>query len=96
MSKISSKNINRLNLPQSPVVLTILDGWGDREDASNNAIKNALKHIKDAYSLLAAEDSIELLVEDINRSIGFLDSITKKTTKDDVLDAVFSSFCVGK
>jgi tRNA modification GTPase len=61
-----------------------------------NAIKSALKHIKDAYSLLVAEDSIELLVEDINRSIGFLDSITKKTTKDDVLDAVFSSFCVGK
>ena len=61
-----------------------------------NAIKSALKHIKDAYSLLIAEDSMELLVEDINRSIGFLDSITKKTTKDDVLDAVFSSFCVGK
>ena len=61
-----------------------------------NAIKNALKHIKDAHELLIAEDSIELLVEDINRSIGFLDSITKKTTKDDVLDAVFSSFCVGK
>ncbi len=61
-----------------------------------NAIKSALKHTKDAYSLLAAEDSMELLVEDINRSISFLDSITKKTTKDDVLDAVFSSFCVGK
>ena len=61
-----------------------------------NAIKSALKHIKDAYSLLMAEDSMELLVEDINRSIVFLDSITKKTTKDDVLDVVFSSFCVGK
>ncbi len=61
-----------------------------------SAIKSALKHIKDAYLLLVAEDSIELLVEDINRSISFLDSITKKTTKDDVLDAVFSSFCVGK
>ena len=61
-----------------------------------NAIKSALKHLKDAYSLLEAEDSMELVVEDINRSISFLDNITKKTTKDDVLDAVFSSFCVGK
>jgi len=61
-----------------------------------NAIKSALKHLKDAYSLLKAEDSMELVVEDINRSISFLDNITKKTTKDDVLDAVFSSFCVGK
>jgi Predicted GTPase len=46
--------------------------------------------------LLLAGDSIELLIEDINRSIGYLDSITEKTTKDDVLDVVFSSFCVGK
>ena len=61
-----------------------------------NAIKDALNHIKDAHSLLIGEDSIELIVEDINRSIGFLDDITTKTTKDDVLDAVFSSFCVGK
>ena len=52
--------------------------------------------IKEAHLLLLAGDSIELLIEDINRSIGFLDSITEKTTKDDVLDAVFSSFCVGK
>ena len=61
-----------------------------------NAIKSALEHIKEARLLLLAGDSIELLVEDINRSIGYLDSITEKTTKDDVLDVVFSSFCVGK
>ncbi len=38
MSKISSKNINKLNVPQSPVVLAILDGWGYRENMANNAI----------------------------------------------------------
>ena len=60
------------------------------------AVKNSLKHIRDAYSLLTNKDSLELVIEDINRSIHFLDEITSKTTKDDVLDAVFSSFCVGK
>ena len=60
------------------------------------AIKNTLKHLEDAHSLIMVGDSLELVVEDINRSIGFLDSITSKTTKDDILDAVFSSFCVGK
>jgi len=60
------------------------------------AIKNTLKHLEDARSLIVVGDSLELVVEDINRSIGFLDSITSKTTKDDILDAVFSSFCVGK
>ena len=60
------------------------------------AVKGALKHIKDAHALLLGGDSLELIVEDINRSIDFLDSITSKTTKDDVLNEVFSSFCVGK
>ena len=60
------------------------------------AVESALKHVKDALSLLLGGDSLELIVEDINRSIDFLDSITSKTTKDDVLDEVFSSFCVGK
>ena len=60
------------------------------------ATEKALKHIKDSFALLKEGGSLELVVEDINRSIDFLDSITSKTTKDDVLDAVFSSFCVGK
>ncbi len=48
MSNISSKNINRLNVPQSPVVLAILDGWGYREDMSDNAIKSASTPIMDS------------------------------------------------
>ena len=48
MSKFSSKNINRLNLPQSPVVLAILDGWGHREEVSDNAIKTANTPIMDS------------------------------------------------
>jgi len=63
MSKISSKNINRLNLPQSPVVLAILDGWGDREEKSNNAIKSASTPIMDSlwhaypHTLISASGS---------------------------------------
>ena len=48
MSKISSKNIKRLSVPQSPVVLAILDGWGYRKEKSNNAIKNASTPIMDS------------------------------------------------
>ncbi len=48
MSKISSKNINKLSVPQSPVVLAILDGWGHREDKSDNAIKIANTPIMDS------------------------------------------------
>jgi 2,3-bisphosphoglycerate-independent phosphoglycerate mutase len=48
MSKFSRKNINKLNVPQSPVVLAILDGWGYREDISNNAIRSAKTPIMDS------------------------------------------------
>ena len=63
MSKISSKNINRLSVPQSPVVLAILDGWGHREDTSDNAIKSARTPIMDAlwhaypHTLISASGS---------------------------------------
>ena len=48
MSKISSNNINKLSDPQSPVVLAILDGWGYRENISDNAIKSAITPIMDS------------------------------------------------
>ena len=63
MSKISSKNIDRLNLPQSPVVLAILDGWGYRDEASDNAIKIATTPIMDSlwhaypHTLISASGS---------------------------------------
>ncbi len=48
MSKISSKNIKRLSVPQSPVVLAILDGWGYRKEKTDNAIKSARTPIMDS------------------------------------------------
>jgi len=48
MSKNSSKNINNLSVPQSPVVLAILDGWGYRKEKSDNAIKSASTPIMDS------------------------------------------------
>ena len=48
MSKISSKNIKKLSVPQSPVVLAILDGWGYRKEKSDNAIKSARTPIMDS------------------------------------------------
>ena len=63
MSKISSKNINRLGTTQSPVVLAILDGWGHREDISDNAIKSASTPVMDSlwhaypHTLISASGS---------------------------------------
>ena len=63
MSKISSKNIKRLSVPQSPVVLAILDGWGYRKEKSDNAINSANTPIMDSlwhaypHTLISASGS---------------------------------------
>jgi len=63
MSNISSKNIKRLSVPQSPVVLAILDGWGYRKEKSNNAINSANTPIMDSlwhaypHTLISASGS---------------------------------------
>jgi len=63
MTNISSKNIKRFSVPQSPVVLAILDGWGYRKDKSNNAIKSASPPIMDSlwhaypHTLISASGS---------------------------------------
>ena len=48
MSKFSSKNINKIKVPESPVVLASLDGWGHREENLDNAIKNANTPVMDS------------------------------------------------
>ncbi len=63
MSNISSKNIKSLSVPQSPVVLAILDGWGYRKEKSDNAIKSARTPIMDSlwhaypHTLISASGS---------------------------------------
>jgi tRNA modification GTPase len=55
-----------------------------------------LESLSVAKKSLKDSTELELVVEDLNSSLSFLDEITNKTTKDNILDSVFSSFCVGK
>ena len=63
MSDIKSSSMNRFHNTQSPVVLTILDGWGHREDISDNAVKKAKTPIMDSlwhaypHTLISASGS---------------------------------------
>ena len=60
------------------------------------SVDSCIDSLNSAVLLLKSKESLEIVVEDINSSIKYLDQITEKTTKDDVLSVVFSSFCVGK
>jgi len=65
-------------------------------ERQSSCLEGSLKTLSVAKKSLKKSPELELVVEDLNSSLSFLDEITNKTTKDDILNSVFSSFCVGK
>ena len=98
ISALKGKNIKKLTTAilgklseqgkDSNIILT------SKRQAEN--IASSRKFLKKSLKSLRNGSSLELVVEDLNSSLSFLDNITKKTTKEDILSSVFSSFCVGK
>jgi len=60
-----------------------------------NATKKALEAINEASALLSFGE-LELFAFHINEAIEHVSSITKSFQRDEILDKMFSSFCLGK
>jgi tRNA modification GTPase len=60
------------------------------------AIAAALAALADAARATADLIPHEMILLDLYRALGALDSLTGETTPDDVLNLIFSSFCIGK
>ncbi len=60
-----------------------------------DATKRALKAIKEAKEVLLSGE-LELFAYNINESIESISSITKSFERDEILDKMFSNFCLGK
>jgi len=45
---------------------------------------------------ISREDSLELAAFDIRAALDHLGDIAGETTSEDVLDRIFSNFCIGK
>ena len=61
------------------------------------AIKTSLSHSKEAVRLLKQNPVlIELVSDETRKAIDSLDVFLGKSTTDDILNQVFSNFCVGK
>jgi tRNA modification GTPase len=59
-------------------------------------IKKAQKSIAESLSSLDNKVSIEFIAQDIKDAIGCLDDILGKRFSEDLLDKIFSRFCIGK
>ncbi|MGA3159876.1 MAG: tRNA uridine-5-carboxymethylaminomethyl(34) synthesis GTPase MnmE [Terracidiphilus sp.] len=60
------------------------------------AIAAALAALADAAQANAASIPHEMILLDLYRALWALDSLTGQTTPDDILNLIFSTFCIGK
>ena len=62
----------------------------------HQAITAALSALKDSAAANAQSIPHEMILLDLYRALWALDSLTGQTTPDDVLNLIFSTFCIGK
>lgn len=60
------------------------------------SLDKALGAVQNGYAQLLDNGAGELFAEDLRQATGCLDEILGKTTTDDLLDRIFSEFCLGK
>ena len=62
----------------------------------HQSIATALTALSDAEKANANAIPHEMILLDLYRALWALDSLTGQTTSDDILDLIFSTFCIGK
>jgi tRNA modification GTPase len=60
------------------------------------AVATALSALDDAAQANTASTPHEMILLDLYRALWALDSLTGQTTPDEILNLIFSSFCIGK
>jgi tRNA modification GTPase len=62
----------------------------------HRAILSTLEALRDAAQANAGAIPHEMILLDLYRALWALDSLTGQTTSDDILNLIFSTFCIGK
>ncbi|HTD54338.1 MAG TPA: hypothetical protein VK670_03075, partial [Silvibacterium sp.] len=62
----------------------------------HEAVTAALTSLASARAAIRAKVPHEMLLLDLYASLRQLDSLTGETTADDILNRIFSTFCIGK
>ena len=62
----------------------------------HQSVTTALQGLGDAASAVAEKIPHEMVLLDLYRTLWALDSLTGQTTPDDILNLIFSTFCIGK
>ena len=99
---ISAKNNIHTEVLKERMVDTILGGQvtGESTIVTNarhyHALKEAAKSLTDIREGLDRNLPGDLLALDIRRALHYLGEITGEVSNEDMLDYIFSKFCIGK
>jgi tRNA modification GTPase len=61
-----------------------------------DALKRARATARQATDALSADATLELVAMDLRIAANAVGEIVGKTTTEDLLDSIFSAFCIGK
>jgi tRNA modification GTPase len=81
-------------------------GWGgERFDASRphlvavhefDAVNGAIEALERAYTTLRTRDPLDFVTTDLQRAFSALGHVSEQVAAEEVIDGVFSRFCIGK
>ena len=98
LSALTGEGIERLR----EAILKLATGGSAAEGGvltnlrQHQAVTGAIAGLQDAAQANSNSIPHEMLLLDLYRSLWALDSLTGETTPDDVLNLIFSTFCIGK
>jgi tRNA modification GTPase len=101
--EISCKNNTNINLLEDTIASLVYNGELRSLESlmvSNlrhiQEIKEAQRHILESLNSLKNELSLEFIAEDIKLGLLSLDTLLGRRFSEDLLDKIFSDFCIGK
>ena len=100
ISALKHNGIRRLENAIADIILSgqVIDSQGVMISniRHKNSLKLSLGFLEEGLILLKDKASEELIAQSFKDAINCLDEITGKRANDDLLDKIFSEFCIGK
>jgi len=99
---ISARDDQNIDLLKAELVRFVnLEKWNSGELLLTNsrhveALTKALESVNSTLSLMDGQEKSELLAFEIKNALYNLGLITGEVTNEDLLDSIFSKFCIGK